>query len=943
LEDQAEAVVKSFFDTLNPDEQKLFEATTLSEQLLEDVKRLDAAHKDNSRSRKCSAALKPFLTGVLQYGKALDVLANSTMFVSPIWGSARVVLHLAYEFGEYFDRLTGMFEEIGRNLTGLRRYPKLYPNNKILQESMVKIFKKIFEFCSKAKHVFKAGKTRSASFKAQGHNVFNSVGLRSAMKLVWKPFKEQFGDIKAAICAEMDAIENEVDIAEKELANEERAKAETDRQEQEKRWKRAEALADVQSKQLDRVESMQKELTTYIDEQSIASLQAWLAPSNVRANHAAATKLRHGTTGSWFLAGDAFQSWLSTPNSFLWLSAIPGAGKTVLASSVINYLRDNVQSKQRGVAYFYCDYKEPHKQQPSNLLATLLSMLGAQNQSVFRELESFFQKQAKENPGVANSTPGFDELRSNFSTFIGDYFDEVLIVVDALDECIGRDCITHGLMSLVRSCPTLKVFVTSRNEIDIYRAFEDLPKACIQKEDVAEDIENFVRFEVSAKIKDRKLKLRDPRLEQTIVSALTEGAQGMFQWVKCQIDHLSKQRNDKAIRESLKKLPKTLDDVYIRILQRIEEESDDDIGSVQRLLRWLVRGFRTMSLDELAECISIDTKANNTSMDLDAVITDPEDILELCSSLVTLSADRTKVALAHYSVKEFLVSTRVRDSLPTFWVANEEVESELATTCLTYLCYDDFSDGVCALNDVPNQTAVAEKLEEYKFLQYAAQFWAVHAHRSAEHDEDLQTLIMRFFHPKDEAKNNYCSWLQVYHYRKTGRPSATTYNHPPLFFAASFGLANAVKGLLEECDVDHEKTEHDPLQAAAFGGHVEVVKILLEHYDHEKDKNLALYAAASKGHAKVVELLLDEGAAINSKGGKQGSALQIAVLEGYKDVVELLLRRNADTTVSCKRFGTPLAAAAEKAHTKTFELLLEAGANVNGKGKSFHSRNSYGF
>jgi hypothetical protein len=76
LEDQAEAVVKSFFDTLNPDEQKLFEATTLSEQLLEDVKRLDAAHKDNSRSRKCSAALKPFLTGVLQYGKALDVLAN---------------------------------------------------------------------------------------------------------------------------------------------------------------------------------------------------------------------------------------------------------------------------------------------------------------------------------------------------------------------------------------------------------------------------------------------------------------------------------------------------------------------------------------------------------------------------------------------------------------------------------------------------------------------------------------------------------------------------------------------------------------------------------------------------------------------------------------------------------------------------------------------------
>jgi hypothetical protein len=935
IEDQAEAIVKSFFDTLSPDEQSLFDATKISEHLLDDLKLVDKAHKDKSKSRKYSAVLKPFLTGIIQYGKALDVLANSSMFVCPIWGGARVVLHLAYEFGEYFDKLTAMFEEIGRNLTGLRRYPKLYPNNKILQESMVKIFKRIFEFCSRAKYVFRAGKNRSSSFKAQGHNVFNSVGLRSALKLVWKPFKDQFGEIKAAICAEMDAIENEVDLAEKELANEERAKAEADRQGQVKRWQKAESRSEMQSKQLDRVESSQNVLTTYVDEQSMTKINEWLAPANVRANHTAATKLRHGTTGSWFLDGDAFQSWLSQPNSLLWLYAIPGAGKTVLASSVINYLRDNVQSEKKGLAYFYCDYKEPQKQQPSSVLATLLCMLAAQNQSVFQDVQIFFQKQAKENPGVANFAPGFDELRSNFSTFLGNHFNEVMIVVDALDECEGRDCLTYGLKSLVEACPNLKVFVTSRNEIDIYRAFEDLPKASIQKENVAEDIENFVQFEVSTKIREKKLKLRDPRLEQTIVAALTEGAQGMFQWVKCQIEHLSKQRNDRAIRESLKKLPKTLDDVYIRILQRIEDESEGDIEIIQRLLRWLVRGVRTMTLDELAECISIDPEADNTSMDLDAVITDPEDILELCSSLITLSSDRTKVALAHYSVKEFLVSDRVRESLPRFWVGNEDVEAEIATTCLTYLCYDDFSDGVCALNELPDQSPVAQKMEEYKFLQYAAQSWAVHANRSGEHEKDLESLIMQLFHPKNVEKNNYCLWIQVYHYRRTGRLSQSSYSLPPLYFAASFGLPNAVKGLLDGCEIDLEKNEDDPLQAAAFGGHIEVIKILLEHYDHERDKTKigqVLYAAASKGHVKVVELLLDEGAAVNAKGGKQGTALQIAVLEGHKEVVELLLRRNADTNVSCKRFGTPLSAAAEKAHPKSCQLLLEAGANPNGKG-----------
>ena len=94
MEDQAEAVVKSFFETLLPDEQQLFEATKLSEHVLDDIKRADAAHKDKSRSRKISAVLKPFLSGVLQYGKAVDVLSQSSAFLSPIWGGVRVVLHV---------------------------------------------------------------------------------------------------------------------------------------------------------------------------------------------------------------------------------------------------------------------------------------------------------------------------------------------------------------------------------------------------------------------------------------------------------------------------------------------------------------------------------------------------------------------------------------------------------------------------------------------------------------------------------------------------------------------------------------------------------------------------------------------------------------------------------------------------------------------------------
>jgi hypothetical protein len=53
--------------------------------------------------------------------------------------------------------------------------------------------------------------------------------------------------------------------------------------------------------------------------------------SNQRSN----AKLRHPLTGLWLTKGQVFQTWLHSRNSKLWLSGIPGAGKTLLAAAVI--------------------------------------------------------------------------------------------------------------------------------------------------------------------------------------------------------------------------------------------------------------------------------------------------------------------------------------------------------------------------------------------------------------------------------------------------------------------------------------------------------------------------------------------------------------------------------------------------------------------------------
>ena len=86
-------IVKAFFSNLLPDEKELFKATTLAEQILEEVQAADNVHKDKSRSRKAAQALKPLLAGINRYGAALDVISNSSsMILCPLWGGTRIVL-----------------------------------------------------------------------------------------------------------------------------------------------------------------------------------------------------------------------------------------------------------------------------------------------------------------------------------------------------------------------------------------------------------------------------------------------------------------------------------------------------------------------------------------------------------------------------------------------------------------------------------------------------------------------------------------------------------------------------------------------------------------------------------------------------------------------------------------------------------------------------------
>jgi ankyrin repeat protein len=336
-------------------------------------------------------------------------------------------------------------------------------------------------------------------------------------------------------------------------------------------------------------------------------------------------------------------------------------------------------------------------------------------------------------------------------------------------------------------------------------------------------------------------------------------------------------------------------------------------------------------LSELASAVAIDPQSEHEHMDPDDLM-DPEDIVGYCGSLVTVSDDDI-VSLAHFTVKEFLTSKRIKESLSIYYVGEEEVHAELSEVCLTYLNYRDFDR-----RKAESSEDMCQLMDKFNFLEYASKSWAAHAQHVSISEGQIHELIERLFHSTVQRRGNYDLWLQVYclQHRRDGLNLVAPSHSSPLYYASYFGLPKIVESLLEEGmePMIGDGTD-DALSASSLEGRSEVVKILLQRCfeGHSKERlGYYLYLTASKGHAAATELLLEWGAPIEAKVGKHGTALQVAALEGHPKVVKILLQRGANFKVVDSRFGMPLSAAAERGHRYVTQLLLDAGSSVNWRG-----------
>lgn len=156
----------------------------------------------------------------------------------------------------------------------------------------------------------------------------------------------------------------------------------------------------------------------------------------------------------------------------------------------------------------------------------------------------------------------------------------------------------------------------------------------------------------------------------------------------------------------------------------------------------------------------------------------------------------------------------------------------------------------------------------------------------------------------------------------------------PLSLACQKGHVEIVKVLIQHGAAVHIAGRETPLHTAAYHGQRACAQALLDAglpVDAVDERGTTpLSHAAWNGHSALIEDLLSRGAQVDAQNALGWTALMQASLQGHVDVVRLLLDRGAAAERAEQEKGvTPLMLACERGDAELVSLLLSRGARVD--------------
>ena len=427
----------------------------------------------------------------------------------------------------------------------------------------------------------------------------------------------------------------------------------------------------------------------------------------------------------------------------------------------------------------------------------------------------------------------------------------------------------------------------------------------------------------------------------------------------CQLDRLRRCLSPR-IRRALDELPETLDGTYERTLLDIDEEH---WAYAHRLFQCVVVARRPLRVEELAEFLAFKSESGGSlTFQSDWRPENARDtVLTTCSSLISIVNvdDSLVVQFSHFSVKEYLTSSRIAEGrVSRYNIPLEPAHLLVAQACLSFLIQLD-------------KHVTEKSIKEFPLARYAGQYWTEHAEfgNVASHAEDL---IKHLFNPEN---HHFANWVWIHDTildQSTDSSVLSRGKHAPLHSAARHGFHRVTEWLITTCSQDVTVSGYNgwtPFHIASRHGQFMVVQVLLTHHvdvNAGDDFDWApLHHASCYGHPGIARLLLEHGADANLTSKSWGSesplslfcqgsgnlelaqvlleygadpsfrpdcgwdSLYTALMEGHQGLAQLLLKHGADPNTRDVDGQTLLHVSSRHGHQKVAEGLLELGVDVN--------------
>lgn len=219
-----------------------------------------------------------------------------------------------------------------------------------------------------------------------------------------------------------------------------------------------------------------------------------------------------------------WKDWLEGKTNFLWIHGIPGAGKTVLTSFLIEQAQVSCQ-EQNSLAsqekpmiciYYYC-YFARNQDEAAPFLRWLVSQLCRQVLLIPSEIERLFTLQ---------HIPSISQLLTALGLILEEY-GAVLVIIDAVDESHSR----QELLKILRDLATdhrfdkVRLLATSREYYDIEICFSDISSQTSMMNPIVED--DIRLYTHSVLLSNKKFQSWPQSLITEVEDKLAKGAKGM--------------------------------------------------------------------------------------------------------------------------------------------------------------------------------------------------------------------------------------------------------------------------------------------------------------------------------------------------------------------------------------------------------------------------------